>query len=104
MLLADDLTAAIAQEALFQDERVSHYWDSERALGQLVSHTIKLTTIIAWDIYLLYPSGAVWKGEMLPAPSFWMHQLDERTDLLLDPVRLKVEVQKAIEANPKRRI
>jgi hypothetical protein len=37
----------------------------------------------------------------MPTPDFWMHQLNERPDLLLDPGRLMVEVQKAIEATSK---
>ena len=101
MLTADDLDAAIAQEALFKDERVSQYWDSERVLGRVVSQTLKLTAFVAWDIYLLYLPGAIWKGERIPTPDFWMHQLNERPDLLLDPDRLMAEVQKAIEATPK---
>ncbi len=36
-----------------------------------------------------------------PTPDFWMHQLNERPDLLLDPDRLMAEVQKAIEATLK---
>lgn len=97
MLPADDLDAAVAQELLFQDERVSQYWDGERALGRLVSQTLNLTAPIAWDVYLLYQSGAMWKDEKIPTPYFWMHQLDERPDLRLDPVRLTAEVQAAIE-------
>lgn len=101
MLTADDLDAAIAQEALFKDERVSQYWDSERVLGQLVSQTLKLASLVAWDIYLLYSPGAMWKGERIPTPDFWMHQLNERPDLLLDPERLMAEVQKVIDTTSK---
>ncbi len=104
MLPADDLDAAISLEDLFQEGRVFHYWDGEQVLGRQVSHTLMLTAPVAWDIYLLYSPGATWKDGRISAPKFWMHQLDERKDLLLDPVRLNVEVQKAIEANPKRRI
>lgn len=43
----------------------------------------------------------MWKGERIPDPDFWLHQLNERPDLLLDPDRLMAEVQKAIEATPK---
>jgi hypothetical protein len=101
MLPADDMDAANAQEALFQDERVYQYWDGERVLGRQVSQTLKLAAFVAWDIYLLYSPGATWKGERIPAPDFWMHQLNERPDLLLDPDRLMAEVQKAIEATSK---
>lgn len=97
MLSADNLDAALAQEALFQDERVAQYWDPERVLGRLVSQTLNLATPIAWDIYLLYPPGARWEGDRLPVPDFWMHQLNERLDLLLDPSRLEAEVRKVIE-------
>jgi hypothetical protein len=101
MLTNDDQDAAIAQEAVFEDERVSQYWDGERALGRMVSRTLKLAALVAWDIYLLYSPGAMWKGEWIPTPDFWMHQLDERPDLLLDPDRLMAEVHKAIEATSK---
>ena len=97
MLPADDLDAAVVQEMLFQDERVFQYWDGERALGQLISQNLKLVAPIAWDIYLLYPSGALWQEAKIPAPIFWMHQLNERSDLYLDSDRLIAEVQKALE-------
>jgi hypothetical protein len=97
MLVADDLQAAIAQEALFQDGRITQYWDGERVLGRLVSRGLSLSSPIAWDIYLLYSPGASWKDEKMPTPDYWMHQLNERSDLILDPDRLIAEVQKAIE-------
>ncbi len=97
MLATDNLDAAIAQISLYQDERVFQYWDGERLLGQLVSQTLKLSAPIAWDIYLLYSPEAVWKDESMPVPDFWMHQLDERSELLLDRNRLMTEVQQAID-------
>ena len=97
MLSTDDLDAAVTQESLFQNNQISQYWDSERTLGRLVSQTLKLTAPIAWDIYMLYYPTTRWKGEQMPIPDFWMHQLDERSDLFLDPNRLKTEVEKAIE-------
>lgn len=97
MLVADDLQAAIAQEALFQDGRITQYWDGERALGRLISQNLKLAAPVAWDIYLLYAPGAMWKGKTIPTPDFWMHQLAEPAGLRLDPVRLQAEVHNAIE-------
>jgi hypothetical protein len=76
MLVDDDLDAALAQEVVFQDERISQYWDGERVLGRLVSQTLKLAAPVAWDFYLLYPPGAMWKAERVPIPDFWMHQLN----------------------------
>lgn len=97
MLAADDMDAAIAQEAFFQEERIHQYWDGKQVLGRLVARDLQLTDPVAWDIYLLYASGTIWKGEKMPAPVFWMHQLNERSDLFLDPVRLMAEVQQAIK-------
>jgi hypothetical protein len=98
MLPVDDLAAASAQEALCPDKRVFHYWDDKRTLGQLVSKILQLSTPIAWDIYLLYSPGTSLERETIPTPNFWMHQLDERSDLLLDPERLMSVVQKSINA------
>ena len=87
MLTADDIDAAIAQEAFFQNERISQYWDGEQVFGRLAARGLGLDEPIAWDIYLLYHPGTIWVGEKMPAPDFWMHQLNERPDLLLDPAR-----------------
>lgn len=101
MLTADNLGAALARGASFQDERISQYWDGTRIAGRMVSHILKLSTPVAWDIYLLYSPGAMWKDGRLPMPDFWMHQLDERSGVRLDRERLLTEVRKAIEADSK---
>lgn len=98
MLKDDNLDAALGLEGFYKDERITQYWDGHRALGRMISKSMKLAAPIAWDIYLLFSSGAVWEGESISTPDFWMHQLDERPDLLLDSNRLMAEVQKAIEA------
>jgi hypothetical protein len=98
MLAGDNLDIAVNRKSLMQDERVSQYWDAERVLGRLVSQTLKLSSPLGWDIYLLYSSGARWKDGIIPVPDFWMHQLNERAGLFLDPYRLKAEVQKAINS------
>ena len=98
-MTADDIDAAIAQEAFFQNERISQYWDGEQVFGQLAARGLGLDEPIAWDIYRLYSPGTIWAGEKMPAPDFWMHQLNERPDLLLDPARLMAKVQKVIQSH-----
>jgi hypothetical protein len=100
MLTTDDRDAATAQETYFQDDRISQYWDGERIFGRLAARGLGLSEPVAWDIYLLYYPGTIWAGGKMPTPNFWMHQLDERLDLLLDPARLMAEVQKAIQSCP----
>ncbi len=96
MLAADDLNAALEREAYFQEARIHQYWDGERVFGRLAARSLGLAAPIAWDIYLLFSPGTIWKGEKMPAPDFWMHQLDERPDRFLDPLKLVAEVQKAL--------
>ena len=97
MLSADYLIAAKDQETIFSDPRVSHYWDPDRLLGQLLSKTLKLRAPIAWDVYLLYPPEHDWDAELPPVPEYWMHQLDEEPTLYLDPLRLKRTVRAMTE-------
>jgi len=97
MLAADNLVAAKRYETKFVDSRVKHYWDPDRILGQLLSHTLNLKASMAWDVYLIYPLEHAWDTEFPPAPEFWMHQLNEERTLLLDPLRLKRTVQAMIE-------
>ena len=101
MLEGDDRRAAVKQASLFQDQRITHYWDGERVLASLVSQALNLAAPFAWDIYLLYSPGKTWHDEEMPQPDFWMHQLNERPDLLLDPAMLMREVRKAVESASK---
>jgi hypothetical protein len=50
MLAADDLDAAIVQEANFQEARIRQYWDGERFFGRLAAQGLGLAALIAWDI------------------------------------------------------
>jgi hypothetical protein len=79
----DDAVAAARAARSFDDDRVTHYWDGDRALGFSLGEALALPprdpgrrTGVAWDVYLLFGRGARW-GEALPVPSFWMHQLDD---------------------------
>lgn len=97
MLATDYLSAAEGREAMFPDSRMRHYWDPDRILGQMLSKTLQLKAPIAWDVYLVYPPEHFWETEFPPAPTFWMHQLDEEPRLLLDPPSLKRTVRAMIE-------
>lgn len=97
MLDTDKLEAANEREINFLDPRVKQFWDQDRIFGQLLSQTLKLKGSIAWDVYLVYPPGHSWDTEFPPLPTFWMHQLNEDSTLLLDPSRLKEYVQTVLE-------
>lgn len=100
-MLEEDAAGPAREMALtLQDSRVTQLWDQERKLGELVSRTLGLSET-AWDVYLLYPPGAVWEGSGLPRPSFWMHQLDSDSgaDLgnRLDAVKFSDEVGRLLK-------
>lgn len=96
MLPADTRDVAAAQGAMYQEKRVTQYWDGERALGGLVAKTLQLAEPVAWDVYLVFSPNTPWNGEMLPAPNFWMHQLNERPDRYLDAGKLMAVIHASV--------
>ncbi len=80
MLPPDDEAAAAAAER-FAEPRASHYWDGERTLARMLGEALRISARdsigagdgpgFAWDVYMVYPRGAV----DLTRPAFWMHQL-----------------------------
>ncbi|HSM70111.1 MAG TPA: hypothetical protein VK851_01080 [Anaerolineales bacterium] len=93
MIETDSLNEAEKIETLFSDPRIKHYWDPDRILGKMLAQTLHLEISIAWDVYLVYSPDHSWNTGLPPAPKFWMHQLDEKPTLLLDPVRLRQSVK-----------
>ena len=97
VLITDNLDAAYKRECIFSDYRVKQFWDQDRIFGPLMSQTLNLKELIAWDVYLLYSPDHPWNSELPPAPTFWMHQLNEEPSLFLDPTRLKESVKTLLE-------
>ena len=77
---------------------VAHYWDGHSALVRGYMKPLGLGQL-AWDIYMIYLPGALWKGDQPPAPEFWMHQLPGVDAPRLDPAefarRLRAELDHA---------
>ena len=48
------------------DNRVIHYWDGERVIGQWFAREIDDYEGVAWDVYYLYGPDATW--ETVPTP------------------------------------
>jgi hypothetical protein len=76
MVEGDSLDAAKAAARTIVDGRVRHFFDAEKRAGKAIASAIGGDGHIAWDIYLFFPKGNVWKGRP-PVPQFWMHQLSE---------------------------
>ena len=83
----------------FPDERVVHYWDGEKKLGEAYKPVLELEQTV-WDVYLLYPPDAEWK-EQPPKPVFWMHQLGVEQGQDLNGEILAGEVKKLLATEKK---
>ena len=96
ILPKDSLQAAEAEACDFTDSRISHLWDTNRSLSEAFATSLGLQSP-AWDVYLLFDSGAEWIGDDAPRPAYWMAQLPERVgaerERLLQPARLAEELQ-----------
>ena len=52
----------------------THYWENTGIIGKLYQETLGIDKY-AWDIWMIYPPGALWTEEYPPDPVFWMHQI-----------------------------
>ena len=94
----DDLESAKSAVEAIEDSRATHYWDGDRALGQLFAQAVELPNGrgFAWDIYFVFRPDAVWK-DTVPSPSDWMHQL-ARDERKLDGNKLRESVKALLPA------
>ena len=62
------------------DKRMFNYWDPLMKLGKLYKTPLHLNNnyLTAWDVYLIYKPGIIWKNDFPPSPTFWMHQLGDK--------------------------
>jgi len=101
MVRGDDAAAAQERAAERGDARLECSWDATLSVGQLFKKTLGLHTT-AWDVYLVYEPGAVWRDESPPPPAFWMHQLSRWSGAPrggdLEPERLAAEIRRALSA------
>jgi hypothetical protein len=80
-VLETDTLQAVEQvrERLPADDRLGHFWDQDLHLSRTYHQVLQLGQRsrphrIAWDLFLLYGMGHVWRAAP-PIPDFWMHQL-----------------------------
>ncbi|HSC78649.1 MAG TPA: hypothetical protein VLB32_08795 [Candidatus Acidoferrales bacterium] len=77
------------------DRRIQHYRDDAALLAERFASVLDLPEdVLAWDVFLLFAPGTRWQDE-LPAPAFWMHQLDRGPPARrLDAAKLAAEVER----------
>jgi len=95
MVMTDFERTVSGATKLLPDERVIHYWDGDKKLGESYKPVLELDQTV-WDVYLLYPPESEWK-EQPPKPSFWMHQLGVEAGQDLNGETLAGEVKKLLQ-------
>lgn len=87
--------AARAGARRLPDARIRHYRDDAALLAERYAPPLGLPADVpAWDVFLLFAPGTDWQDE-LPAPAFWMHQLDRGPPARrLDAGKLAAEVER----------
>jgi hypothetical protein len=81
---------------LLPDERVTHYWDGEKKLGEAYRPVLGIDRTV-WDVYLLYSPDAEWK-EQPPKPSYFMHQLGVEVGHDLNGEMMAEEVKRLLQS------
>lgn len=77
ILNSDNRMSAKRRANEFVHEKFTHYWDSNKATGDLWKDVLGLKDT-AWDVYLLYNGSADW-STTLPSPDLWFPQLHHAT-------------------------
>lgn len=77
MLDSDGVASANEEASSFTDSRIAQYWDANKAVGTAYRQLFGLTKT-AWDMYLVYNPGVIWKGSQPPKPTFYMHQMNSK--------------------------
>ena len=72
----DTFDAAIPTAKLLSDKRIQHYYDTNKAIGDIIAKSVGWVEKTAWDIYLFYSPTTEW-SETPPKPTYWMHQLTD---------------------------
>ena len=61
---------------LISNRYTTHYWEETGITGRLMQQVMGVDKYV-WDFWTIYTPKVVWSDErLMPAPSFWQHQLD----------------------------
>jgi len=70
---------------LFDDERVSSYWDPAGVVGNAIADDVGAMESIIYDVYALYGPDAQWADDA-PEPADWGEPVIAATDRLAERV------------------
>jgi hypothetical protein len=67
----------VAQDDILRNKRVQHFYDPDRLAGKAIAQRLGQRDVIAWDIYMFYSVGSVWRLRP-PMPIAWAHQMGDQ--------------------------
>ena len=76
ILQKDSFESAVNSAKVLYDDRIKHFYDTNRTVGKFIADSVRWTGQVAWDIYLFYKPKKKWI-EAPPKPDHWMHQLKD---------------------------
>jgi hypothetical protein len=76
MIDSDAESTAIVAAQSIDDDRVQHFYDPDRLVGKAMAQRLSQRDVIAWDIYMFYSVGNVWRLRP-PMPIAWVHQMGD---------------------------
>jgi len=76
MIDSDAESTAIVTAQSIKDDRVQHFYDPDKLVGKTFGQRLGRRDVIAWDMYMFFPIGNVWRWQP-PMPSAWAHQMGE---------------------------
>jgi len=77
--LSEEDTSQTARRAAgdLSDPRVRHFWVGDTEIAQAFAATLGIKNEPAWDVFLVYGPGAVWKAGPPPVPRYTAHRSSE---------------------------
>lgn len=73
---SDNETAARQNSTRYLAPNTVHFWTPTPRFGADLAEVLRLPDgLLAWDVFLLYPKGAIWE-QRVPRPAYWQHQLE----------------------------
>jgi hypothetical protein len=67
---------------LVPDPRAKHYWDEQMLVGSAYQSFVG-SSGAAWDTWMVFDKNAMWRGDSIPRPAWWEHQMSSGPPALM---------------------
>jgi hypothetical protein len=67
---------------LVSDPRATHFWDGHMLVGSAYQPLVG-SRAAAWDTWMVFDRNAMWRGDSVPRPAWWEHQMSSGPPALM---------------------